>query len=142
MGVNFTQRLFHTQSLLLSLSFHQFLISLCFVHPVFNITPDFFYMLSCQSKLPVKRYEIITGIITSFCIRHKNRRKHNQYSKLVFFNINLHFGTSDEISTFGKLNCLPISSNYLVFSSLEMQRRLIQTKMSRSKIQVLLFEHS
>ena len=36
--------------------------------------------------------------------------------------------TSDQISTHEKINFLPISSIYLVFSSLEMQRRFIQTK--------------
>ena len=35
-------------------------------------------------------------------VRHKNKRKQNQHSKLLFFDINLHFGTSDLISTYGK----------------------------------------
>ena len=29
------------------------------------------------------------------CVRHKNKRKNNQHSTLLFFKINLHFGTSD-----------------------------------------------
>ena len=40
----------------------------------------------------------------------KNRRKYNQHFKLLFFKINLHYGTSDYISTYGKLNLLPINS--------------------------------
>ena len=42
--------------------------------------------------------------------------------------MNLHFGTSDYISTYGKLNLLPINSSFLVFPSREMQGRLMQTK--------------
>ena len=48
--------------------------------------------------------------VNYFCVRHKNRRKHNQHFTLLFFKINLHFGTSDCISTYGKLNLLPINS--------------------------------
>ena len=29
------------------------------------------------------------------CVRHKNKRKNNQHSTLLFFKINLHFDTSD-----------------------------------------------
>ena len=64
------------------------------------------------------------------CVRHKNRRKHNQHFKLLFFKINFHFGTSDYISTDGKLNVLSINSIFLFFSSRQMQRRLMQTKAS------------
>ena len=48
--------------------------------------------------------------------------------KLLFFKINLHFGRSDYRSTCGKLNLLRINNICLVFSSWEMQRRLMQTK--------------
>ena len=58
----------------------------------------------------------------------KNRRKYNQHFKLLFFKINLHYGTSDYISTYGKLNLLPINSIFFVFPSRVMQRRLMQTK--------------
>ena len=40
----------------------------------------------------------------------QKKRKHNQHFKLLFFKINLHFGTSEYISTYGKLNLLPINS--------------------------------
>ena len=40
----------------------------------------------------------------------------------------LHFRTSEQMPTYEKLNLLPIKSIYLVFSSRERQRRLIQTK--------------
>ena len=49
-------------------------------------------------------------------------------SKLLFFTINLHFVTSNQISTFRKLNLLLSSSIYFVFLPLEMQKRLKQTK--------------
>ena len=52
----------------------------------------------------------------------------NQRFKLLFFKISLDFGTSDYISTYGKLNLLPIKSIFLTFSSREMQKRLTQTK--------------
>ena len=58
----------------------------------------------------------------------KNRRKYNQHFKLLFFKINLHYGTSVYISTYGKLNLLPINSIFFVFPSRVMQRRLMQTK--------------
>ena len=46
---------------------------------------------------------------------------------MLFFTINLQFGTLNLISAYKKLNEIPINSIYLVFSSLEMQRRFIQT---------------
>ena len=49
-------------------------------------------------------------------------------SKLLFFTTNLHFVTSNQISTYRKLN-LPLSSSiYFVFLPLEMQKKLKQTK--------------
>ena len=48
-------------------------------------------------------------------------------SKLLFFKINLHFVTSNQISTFRKLNLILSSSIYFVFLPLEMQKRLKQT---------------
>ena len=64
-----------------------------------------------------------------FCVRHKNRRKHNQHFELPFFMINLHFGTLN----IKKKKFFLTSSIYLVFSSLRNQRRLAQTN---SKVQV------
>ena len=49
-------------------------------------------------------------------------------SKLPFFTTNLHFVTSNQISTFRKLNLLLSSSIYFVFLPLEMQKRLKQLK--------------
>ena len=63
-----------------------------------------------------------------FCVRQKNRRKHNQYDKLLFFTINLHFITSNQISIYRKLNLPLTNSIYLAFLPLEMQRRLKLTK--------------
>ena len=58
----------------------------------------------------------------------KGRLLSEKHFELLFFKENLHFGTSEQISTYGKLNLFPIKSIYLVFSSQERQRRLIQTK--------------
>ena len=49
-------------------------------------------------------------------------------SKLLFFTINLHFVTSNQISTFRKLNLNLSSSICFVFLPLEMQKRVKQTK--------------
>ena len=63
-----------------------------------------------------------------FCACHKNRRKHNQNFILLYLKLNSHFGTSNQLSACRKLILLLINSIFLVFSSLEMQRRLIQAK--------------
>ena len=57
-----------------------------------------------------------------FGVRHKNRREHNQHFKLLFFKINLHFFTPNQISTYGKQNFSLMNSNYLVFFTPEIQR--------------------
>ena len=44
-------------------------------------------------------------------------RKNNQHFKLLFFTINLHFVTSDQVSTYRKLNLLLTSIIYSVQSS-------------------------
>ena len=49
-------------------------------------------------------------------------------SKLLFFTINVHFVTLNQISTYRKLNLPLTSSIYFVFLPLEMQKRLKQTK--------------
>ena len=49
-------------------------------------------------------------------------------SKLLFFTINLHFVTLNQISTYRKLNLPLTSSIYFFFLPLEMQKRLKQTK--------------
>ena len=60
----------------------------------------------------MKKKDSIEGnlvYIFFFCVRHKNRRKHNQHSpELLFFKINFDFGTSSEIPIFGK----PFISSY------------------------------
>ena len=71
-------------------------------------------------------YEIINE--SYFCVRHKNRRKHSQHFKLLFFTLNLHFVTLNQIATYRKPNLPLTSSIYLVFLPLEMQVRLNQTK--------------
>ena len=59
-----------------------------------------------------------------FFVCHKNRQKHNQHFKLIFFTINLHFVTSNQIPTYRKTNLPLTSSICLVFLPLEMQGRL------------------
>ena len=76
--------------------------------------------------LSLLHYEIVN--VNYICFRYKNRRKHKQHFKLLYFKISLLFGTSDEISSYGKLDLLSMNSMSLIFSSREMQRRLIQTK--------------
>ena len=63
-----------------------------------------------------------------FFIPYRNRWKHKLHVKLLIFKINLHFRISDEIFTYEKLSLLPINSMFLVFSSREMHRKLIQAK--------------
>ena len=53
--------------------------------------------------------------------------KKSQRFKLLLLRENLLFGTSNQISTNEKLNLLLINSICLVFSPLEMQRKLMQT---------------
>ena len=48
--------------------------------------------------------------------------------KLLFFTLNLYFLTSNQISTYRKLNLPLTSSIYFVFLPLEIQKRLEQTK--------------
>ena len=50
-----------------------------------------------------------------FCICHKNRLKHNQHFKLLFFTINVHFVLSSQISRYAKGNLLLTSIIYLAF---------------------------
>ena len=62
-----------------------------------------------------------------FCVRHENRRKHNQHFKLLFFTRNLHFVTSNQIATYRKPNLPLASSIYLVFLALDMQNAYAPT---------------
>ena len=55
-------------------------------------------------------------------------QKWAKQNQLLFFTINLHFVTSNQISTYRKLNLPLTSSIYFVFLPLEMQKRLKQTK--------------
>ena len=59
----------------------------------------------------------------------KNMRKQNQHFKLLCFTINLHFATSNQVSTYRKLNLSLIIGIYLVFLPLQMKKRLKQTKL-------------
>ena len=70
--------------------------------------------------------EIVTE--NHFCVRHKNRRKHNQQFELLYFIINIHFGASNQLSACSKINLLFINTIYLALSSLEIKRTLIQTE--------------
>ena len=79
----------------------------------------------------LSRHDIASCIFSSFfkgAAKFNCNCNLNQRFKLLFFKISLDFGTSDYISTYGKLNLLPINSIFLTFSSREMQKRLTQTK--------------
>ena len=84
-----------------------------------------FPMENMFSQFIDKFLKLLIRII--FCVRHKNRRKHNQQFKLLFFQAYLHFGTSNLLSTCRKTSLIRIISIHLVLSSLEMQRRVIQS---------------
>ena len=79
-----------------------------------------------MDKKTKRSYEIISE--SYFCARYKNSRKHSQHFKLLFFTINLHFVTSNQIPTHVKPNLPLTSSIYLVFLPLDIQGRLKQTK--------------
>lgn len=61
--------------------------------------------------------------------RHKGRWKRNQHFELLFLMINLRIATSNQLHTCSKINLLLINIFYLVFSSLEIPRWLIQTEL-------------
>ena len=48
-----------------------------------------------------------------FCVRHKNRGKHNQHFELLYFMINLHFDTSNLLSTYKKTSLISKTSHVL-----------------------------
>ena len=66
-----------------------------------------------------------------FCVCHKNRRKHNQHFELLFFMINLHFKTSDNLHRAKQFHFFN-HNIHLALASLEIQRTLIQAKYSES----------
>ena len=76
------------------------------------------------TKMGYRSNKIVTE--NYFCVRHKNRRKHNQHFELLYFIINIHFGASNQLSACSKINVLFINTIYLVLSSLEIKRTLIQ----------------
>ena len=76
------------------------------------------------TKMGYRSNKIVTE--NYFCVRHKNRRKHNQHFELLYFIINIHFGASNQLSACSKINLLFINTIYLVLSSLEIKRTLTQ----------------
>ena len=62
----------------------------------------------------------------------QNRRKDDQHFELLLLMINLHFGTSNLLSTYKKTSLLLKSKIHLVLSFLKIQRRLIQNKYTAS----------
>ena len=72
--------------------------------------------------------------VNYFCVCHKNRRKHNQHVQLLFLKINLHFVTSNQISTYRKLNLSLINGIYL-FSFLS-SRNAKKTRTDQSILHV------
>ena len=62
-------------------------------------------------------------------------------SKLLFFTLNLHFVTSNQISTYRKLNLPLTSSIYFIFLPLEMQNKT-QTDQSMPRFFLLCLKRS
>ena len=71
-----------------------------------------------QKLLAQRNYEVLTE--NYFFAHHKNSQKHNQHFKLLFFVINFHFITSNQIYRYRKLNLSLTNNFYLVFLPLEM----------------------
>ena len=86
---------------------------------------DFIYICHL-SPVTQRSYEIINE--SYFVSATTIGENTTNISKLLFFTINLHFVTSNQISTYRKLNLPLTSSIYFVFLPLEMQKRLKQTK--------------
>ena len=80
--------------------FHDTKNSACYIFKLFltfsKLEPQYSYKLySYKNEIVLSSYEITTE--NYFCVCHKNKWKHNQYFKLIFFQVNLHFGTSNWI---------------------------------------------
>ena len=74
-----------------------------------------------------RSYEIINE--SYFCVRHKNRREHNQHFKIAVFHIKIQtLPNRNKYLHNRKLNLLLTSSIYSVLFPLEMQKGLEQTK--------------
>ena len=73
-----------------------------------------------------------------FCVRHKNRRKHSQHFKLLFFTINLHFVISNQIPAYRKSN-LPLKSDSYSALPLDMQGRLKQIKVYHAYSRIIFY---
>ena len=91
------------------------------------------YVVILLQKLKTKYISIegVTNLYYNrnfFFVCYKNGRKCNQVFKLLLFELRLHFITSNQTSTLRKINFSLISSIYLVFYLLEMERKLTQTK--------------
>ena len=88
--------------------------------------PFFILMKKLKNKLLKGATKLQTKVI--FVSATKIDENTTNISKLLFFTINLHFVTLNQISTYRKLNLPLTSSIYFVFLPLEMQKRLKQTK--------------
>ena len=101
---------------------------------------------SCKSRCKIRKVtkgrcgEYIKIFLNIRELRNYNRKlllcppqKHNQHFKLLFFQAYLHFGTSNLLSTYEKASAIFVVSIYLALSSLEFQRRVIQTKYTTSR---------
>ena len=53
-----------------------------------------------------KRKADLENLDNYFCACHKNQQKHSQLFKLLFLKMNLHFGLSNSICTYEKVNFL------------------------------------
>ena len=106
--------------------------SLCFTENqlfhmfFFRFLLKFFVIVSYEFY---SSYEIKTE--NCFCVCHKNKEKHIQHFKLLFFIITFTIWYI-KLSRHRKTNLLLKNSINLVLSTFEIQRRLIQTKYTTS----------
>ena len=76
-------------ALLLLLKFLCVTFFLC--HPVILKTYILFYLFYIIFSKRRSHLKELQNYNQNFCVRHKNRQKHNQHFKPLFFKINLHF---------------------------------------------------
>ena len=81
-------------------------------------------------SLSLIEFDILLKNFLLFCVNLAicYRCKQNQHFELLFFMISLHFGTSNYLFTYRKTSLILKNVIYLVLSSLEIQRKVIQTK--------------
>ena len=84
--------------------------------------------LSIEFFIVANTLDRIIQIFNNLYLSQKYGKTQITFLTAVFFPINLHFITLNQVSTYRKLNFPLTSSIYFVFLPFEMQKRLKQTK--------------